>query len=256
MVYAGVQKIFIGSKYSVNPGSQRRKVYRAVIHVADFCSSPLPLSLPARPRYGQGSLPHRGKYKMMILFWLADKGVMRHNQIKRAMGAISFITLSLCSRNWNGTRKEYPRMPQRMENVVIKSVRMGRPKKAGRPKKGSPKDLARRERERTEHERVYFECLEKYQRYQCIVHEDSLEERLDEAIEILSYLVEKDYPHCDGNERTKSIRNFSGEFFADEYKKDTLSTENVSRAISDMLQELKALKMTLDVAHKHIKLKL
>ena len=31
-----------------------------------------------------------GKYKMIILFWLADKGVMRHNQIKKVIGTISF----------------------------------------------------------------------------------------------------------------------------------------------------------------------
>lgn len=124
--------------------------------------------------------------------------------------------------------------------------KIGRPKKTGRPKKDSPKDLARREREREEHGHLYHECFEKYKRYQRIVHEDLLEECLDEAIEILSYLIEKDYPHCGGDERTSSIQKFSGEFFADEYKIDTISTENVSTAISDMLQELKALKVTIE----------
>lgn len=124
--------------------------------------------------------------------------------------------------------------------------KIGRPKKTGRPKKGSPKDLARREREREEHGSLYHECFEKYQRYQQIVNDDLLEECLDEAIGILSYLVEKDYPHCGRDERSNSIQKFSGEFFADEYKIDTISTENVSRKISDMLQELKTLKVTLD----------
>lgn len=60
-----------------------------------------------------------GKYKMTILFWLADKGVMRHNQLKRAIGTISFKTLSLMLKELEKDaliiRKEYPQVPPKVE---------------------------------------------------------------------------------------------------------------------------------------------
>lgn len=36
-----------------------------------------------------------GKYKMIILYWLAEYGVLRYNELKRRLGAISYKTLSL-----------------------------------------------------------------------------------------------------------------------------------------------------------------
>ena len=60
-----------------------------------------------------------GKYKMIILFWLADKGVMRHNQIKKVIGTISFKTLSLMLKELEKDeliiRKEYPQVPPKVE---------------------------------------------------------------------------------------------------------------------------------------------
>ena len=36
-----------------------------------------------------------GKYKMIILYWLAEDGVIRYNELKRSIGNISHKTLSL-----------------------------------------------------------------------------------------------------------------------------------------------------------------
>ena len=50
-----------------------------------------------------------GKYKMAILYWLSEHGVLRYSQLKRDLGAISHKTLSLL------TRKEYPQIPPKVE---------------------------------------------------------------------------------------------------------------------------------------------
>ena len=36
-----------------------------------------------------------GKYKMIILYWLAEYSVLRYNELKRRLGTISHKTLSL-----------------------------------------------------------------------------------------------------------------------------------------------------------------
>lgn len=60
-----------------------------------------------------------GKYKMIILYWLADKKVMRHNELKRAIGTISFKTLSIMLKELQAdeliVRKEYPQVPPKVE---------------------------------------------------------------------------------------------------------------------------------------------
>ena len=60
-----------------------------------------------------------GKYKMIILYWLSDKGTMRHNELKRAIGTISFKTLSVMLKDLQAdgliTRKEYPQVPPKVE---------------------------------------------------------------------------------------------------------------------------------------------
>ena len=60
-----------------------------------------------------------GKYKMIILYWLSGKGVMRHNELKRAIGTISFKTLSLMLKELEADelicRKEYPQVPPKVE---------------------------------------------------------------------------------------------------------------------------------------------
>lgn len=60
-----------------------------------------------------------GKYKMIILYWLADKGIMRHNELKRAIGTISFKTLSVMLKELQAdeliVRTEYPQVPPKVE---------------------------------------------------------------------------------------------------------------------------------------------
>ncbi|MFF2092265.1 winged helix-turn-helix transcriptional regulator [Paenibacillus sp. NPDC058174] len=60
-----------------------------------------------------------GKYKMIILYWLAENGVMRHNQLQRSIGTISFKTLSLMLKELEADglimRKEYPQVPPKVE---------------------------------------------------------------------------------------------------------------------------------------------
>lgn len=60
-----------------------------------------------------------GKYKMIILYWLSEKGVMRHNEIKRSIGTISFKTLSVMLKELEADeliiRKEYPQIPPKVE---------------------------------------------------------------------------------------------------------------------------------------------
>lgn len=60
-----------------------------------------------------------GKYKMIILYWLMSQGVMRHNELKRAIGTISFKTLSLMLKELEADqlilRKEYPQIPPKVE---------------------------------------------------------------------------------------------------------------------------------------------
>lgn len=61
-----------------------------------------------------------GKYKMMILYWLAEyKEIMRFNELKRAIGTISFKTLSLTLKELEADRliirKEYSQIPPKVE---------------------------------------------------------------------------------------------------------------------------------------------
>lgn len=60
-----------------------------------------------------------GKYKMTILYWLAEQKVLRHNELKRAIGTISFKTLSVMLKELEGDglvlRREYPQVPPKVE---------------------------------------------------------------------------------------------------------------------------------------------
>lgn len=60
-----------------------------------------------------------GKFKMIILYWLSENKVMRHNQLKRSIGTISFKTLSLMLKELEAdkliVRKEYPQVPPKVE---------------------------------------------------------------------------------------------------------------------------------------------
>lgn len=57
-----------------------------------------------------------GKYKMIILYWLAEYSVLRYNELKRRLGTISHKTLSLSLKELEADglvqREEYPRFPQ------------------------------------------------------------------------------------------------------------------------------------------------
>ena len=61
-----------------------------------------------------------GKYKMVILYWLAEYGpVVRFNELKRGIGTISFKTLSSTLKELEADdliiRKEYPQIPPKVE---------------------------------------------------------------------------------------------------------------------------------------------
>ncbi|GGG72535.1 winged helix-turn-helix transcriptional regulator [Paenibacillus radicis (ex Gao et al. 2016)] len=60
-----------------------------------------------------------GKYKMIILYWLSENKVMRHNQLQRSIGTIPFKTLSLTLKELETdgliVRKEFPQVPPKVE---------------------------------------------------------------------------------------------------------------------------------------------
>jgi DNA-binding HxlR family transcriptional regulator len=60
-----------------------------------------------------------GKYKMVIIYWLSENKVMRHNELKRSIGTISFKTLSIMlkelERDGLIIRKEFPQIPPKVE---------------------------------------------------------------------------------------------------------------------------------------------
>lgn len=66
-----------------------------------------------------------GKYKMIILYWLAEFGpVLRFNELKRSIGTISFKTLSATLKELEADdliiRKEYPQIPPKVEYSLSK----------------------------------------------------------------------------------------------------------------------------------------
>ncbi|MCM3697951.1 helix-turn-helix domain-containing protein [Paenibacillus macerans] len=60
-----------------------------------------------------------GKYKMIILYWLAENKVMRHNELKRSIGNIPFKTLSVMLKEMEADgliqREEFPQVPPKVE---------------------------------------------------------------------------------------------------------------------------------------------
>ena len=53
-----------------------------------------------------------GKYKMIILYWLAEYSVLRYNELKRRLGTISHKTLEA---DQLVHREEYPQIPPKVE---------------------------------------------------------------------------------------------------------------------------------------------
>lgn len=60
-----------------------------------------------------------GKYKMTILYTLAEFGVVRFNEMKRYIGGISYKTLSATLKELEADelvhREEYPQIPPKVE---------------------------------------------------------------------------------------------------------------------------------------------
>lgn len=60
-----------------------------------------------------------GKYKMIILYWIADCKIIRYNELKRKIGTISHKTLSLTLKELEKdkiiVRTEYPQIPPKVE---------------------------------------------------------------------------------------------------------------------------------------------
>lgn len=65
-----------------------------------------------------------GKYKMIIMYWLAGCRVIRYNELKRQVGNISHKTLSLTLKELEADglvdRKEYPQVPPKVEYSLSK----------------------------------------------------------------------------------------------------------------------------------------
>lgn len=63
-----------------------------------------------------------GKYKLIILYWLAEFGTLRYSQLKRCLGAISHKTLSLSLKELEADglvqRTEYPQIPPKVEYAL------------------------------------------------------------------------------------------------------------------------------------------
>lgn len=61
----------------------------------------------------------QGKYKLVILYCLAEYKVVRYNELKRFIGTISHKTLSLSLKELEADcliqRKEYPQIPPKVE---------------------------------------------------------------------------------------------------------------------------------------------
>ena len=60
-----------------------------------------------------------GKYKLQIIYYLSHEDVIRFNEIKRLLGAISYKTLSLTLKELEADgmihREEYPQIPPKVE---------------------------------------------------------------------------------------------------------------------------------------------
>lgn len=60
-----------------------------------------------------------GKWRLVILYWLVEYEVVRFNEMKRLIGAITYRTLSAQLKDMEKdgliTRKEYPQIPPKVE---------------------------------------------------------------------------------------------------------------------------------------------
>ncbi|WP_078552016.1 winged helix-turn-helix transcriptional regulator [Bacillus alkalicellulosilyticus] len=67
-----------------------------------------------------------GKWKMLILYLLAENQVVRFNDMKRRIGSITYKTLSSQLKELEAagmvTRKEYPQIPPKVEYSLTKKA--------------------------------------------------------------------------------------------------------------------------------------
>lgn len=60
-----------------------------------------------------------GKWKLIILYWLVEKPVIRYNELQRLIGTITYKTLSVQLKELEADgliiRKEYPQIPPKVE---------------------------------------------------------------------------------------------------------------------------------------------
>lgn len=59
-----------------------------------------------------------GKYKMIILYWLAEYSVLRYNELKRRLGTISHKTLSLSLKEPRNSAPGYIRQQRSLFRVL------------------------------------------------------------------------------------------------------------------------------------------
>lgn len=88
------------------------------MNLEDICS-PTGIDLE-QTGYGYTLSVISGKYKMIIMYWLAQyKPVLRFNELQRCIGTISYKTLSSTlkelERDGIVIRKEYPQIPPKVE---------------------------------------------------------------------------------------------------------------------------------------------
>lgn len=88
------------------------------MNAEDICS-PTGIDLE-QTGYGYTLSVISGKYKMIIMYWLAQyKPVLRFNELQRCIGTISYKTLSSTlkelERDGIVIRKEYPQIPPKVE---------------------------------------------------------------------------------------------------------------------------------------------
>ncbi|EOS67549.1 helix-turn-helix domain-containing protein [Oscillibacter sp. 1-3] len=69
----------------------------------------------------------QGKYKMLILYTLMGYGVVRFNEMKKYIGAISYKTLSSTLKELEADglvhREEYPQIPPKVEYTLTERGR-------------------------------------------------------------------------------------------------------------------------------------
>ncbi|MGQ8705048.1 winged helix-turn-helix transcriptional regulator [Serratia sp. TSA_198.1] len=85
----------------------------------EYICSPTGIDLE-QTGYGYTLSVISGKYKMIIMYWLAQyKPVLRFNELQRCIGTISYKTLSSTlkelERDGIVIRKEYPQIPPKVE---------------------------------------------------------------------------------------------------------------------------------------------